>query len=80
MIYLAPYACPYEYEDDIRVCWKATTNGTMASSIIEYDHGQNNFYDGVRYGIENCLFEFFFLRFYNNIIHCYRYFRTFLSK
>jgi hypothetical protein len=30
----------------------------MASSIIEYDHGQNNFYDGVRYGIENCLLKF----------------------
>jgi hypothetical protein len=30
----------------------------MASSVIEYDHGQNNFYDGVRYGIENCLFKF----------------------
>ena len=29
----------------------------MATSIIEYDHGQNNFYDGVRYGIENCLLK-----------------------
>jgi hypothetical protein len=53
---LAPYSCPYEYEEDIRVCWKATYNGTMASNIVEYDHGQNNYYDGVRYGIENCLF------------------------
>jgi hypothetical protein len=33
----------------------------MASNIIEYDHGQNNFYDGVRYGIENCLLEFSYL-------------------
>lgn len=32
-------------------------NGTIASSVIEYDHGQNNFYDGVRYGIENCSFN-----------------------
>lgn len=29
----------------------------MASSVIEYDHGQNNFYDGARYGIENCLLK-----------------------
>ncbi|CAF1038987.1 unnamed protein product [Rotaria sp. Silwood1] len=55
----SPYACPYDYEDDIRVCWKATLNGTIASSIIEYDHGQNNYYDGVRYGIENCTLERF---------------------
>jgi hypothetical protein len=58
MIYSAPYACSYDYEEDIRVCWKATPNGTMATSIIEYDHGQNNFYDGVRYGIENCSFYY----------------------
>ncbi|UJR22108.1 hypothetical protein I4U23_025173 [Adineta vaga] len=53
----SPYACPYDYEDDIRVCWRATMNGTIARSNIEYDHGQNNFYDGVRYGIENCTLE-----------------------
>ncbi|CAF4463271.1 unnamed protein product [Rotaria socialis] len=55
----SPYACPYDFEDDIRVCWPATHNGTIATSIIEYDHGQNNFYDGVRYGIENCTLERF---------------------
>jgi hypothetical protein len=55
IIELAPYACPYEFEDDVGVCWKATENGTMASSIIEYDNEQNYFYDGVRYGIENCM-------------------------
>jgi hypothetical protein len=56
---LAAYACPYDFEGEARVCWKATLNGTMASTIIEYDHGQNHFYDGVRYGIENCLFEYY---------------------
>ncbi|CAF1031034.1 unnamed protein product [Rotaria sordida] len=55
----SPYSCPYEFEEDILVCWPATFNGTMASSIIEYDHGQNQFYDGVRYGIENCTLERF---------------------
>jgi len=60
-ISLARHACPYEYEEDIRLCWRATANGTMASNIIEYDHGQNNFYDGVRYGIENCLLKFSYL-------------------
>lgn len=54
LIFAAPNACPFEYEDDIRVCWKATMNGSIATSVIEYDHGQNYFYDGVRYGIENC--------------------------
>ncbi|CAF0773193.1 unnamed protein product [Adineta ricciae] len=53
----SPYACPYDYEEDIRVCWRATMNGTIATNIIEYDHGLNNFYDGVRYGIENCTLE-----------------------
>ncbi|CAF1248334.1 unnamed protein product [Adineta steineri] len=55
----SPSACPYDYEDNIRVCWRATANGTLATNIIEYDHGQNNFYDGVRYGIENCTLERF---------------------
>ncbi|CAF3843889.1 unnamed protein product [Rotaria magnacalcarata] len=55
----SPYACPYDFEDDIRVCWPAIDNGTIATSIIEYDHGQNSFYDGVRYGIENCTLERF---------------------
>jgi len=52
----AASACPYEYEDDLHVCWRATANGTMASHTIEYDHGQNYFYDSVRSGIENCSF------------------------
>ena len=52
------YSCRYEFEDDIHVCWPATSNNTYATSVIEYDHGSDNFYDGARYGIENCLFLF----------------------
>lgn len=52
----APYSCPYDYEEDISLCWKATPNGTFAWDTIEYNHGFNHFYDGVRHGIENCLF------------------------
>ncbi|CAF0945021.1 unnamed protein product [Rotaria sordida] len=54
-----PNSCPYEFEEDIRVCWKATHNGTYASSIIDYDHGFNNFYHNARYGIENCTLQRF---------------------
>jgi len=54
LFHSAPYSCPYEYEEDTSVCWKATYNGTYASDTMEYDHGFNNFYDNVRYGIENC--------------------------
>ncbi|CAF3307760.1 unnamed protein product, partial [Rotaria sp. Silwood2] len=57
----SPNACPYEFEADIDVCWNATLSGTMASSIIEYDHGQNYYYHGVRSGIENCTLERFCL-------------------
>ncbi|CAF4532157.1 unnamed protein product [Rotaria sp. Silwood2] len=52
-------SCPYEFEEDIRVCWRATENGTYASATIEYDHGFNNFYHSVRYGIENCTLQRF---------------------
>jgi hypothetical protein len=50
----ASLACPYEFDEDTRVCWNTTRNGSMAFSMIEYDHGYHNFYDGVRHGIENC--------------------------
>jgi hypothetical protein len=50
----APFSCQYEFDEDLRICWKATANGSYASSTIEYDYGLNQFYDGVRNGIENC--------------------------
>ena len=57
---LAPSACPYDFDEINKVCWKATMNGSMASSFIEYDHGHPNSYDGVRHGIANCLSLSFF--------------------
>ena len=80
IIFIAPYACPYDYDEGIRVCWRATMNGTIATNIIEYDHGQNNFYDGVRYGIENCSLII------RSVVHmkisllCIRYFRTIMFE
>jgi len=56
LIYLsvAPYSCPYHYEEETEVCWDATVNGSYAWNTIEYDYGMNYFYDGVRHGLMNC--------------------------
>ncbi|CAF4698578.1 unnamed protein product, partial [Rotaria sp. Silwood1] len=54
-----PNSCPYEFEEDIHVCWKATHNGTYASATIEYDHEFNNFYHSVGSGMENCTLQRF---------------------
>ncbi|CAF3661929.1 unnamed protein product [Rotaria socialis] len=53
------YSCPYDFDEDNRVCWKAAPSGSYAFATIEYDHGLNHFYDGVRYGIENCTLQRF---------------------
>ena len=50
----APYSCPYDYDEDLQICWKATENGSFATATIEYDHGLEQYYDGVRFGLENC--------------------------
>ncbi|CAF1407246.1 unnamed protein product [Adineta steineri] len=54
-----PYSCPYDFEDDIRICWPTTYNGTYAQADIEYDSGLNNFYDNVRDGVANCTLQRF---------------------
>ncbi|CAM4791308.1 unnamed protein product [Rotaria magnacalcarata] len=53
------YSCPYDFDEDNRVCWNATPNGSYAFATIEYDHGSDHFYEGVRYGIANCTLQRF---------------------